>query len=602
MKTSFMVLMILICGLIAGGQTSSAELDLAWSTLLGGSQDDIGSAIALDKRGHLYIAGHTKSVNFPTTPGAFDGTLNGAGDQSDIFIVKLDPSGSGLVYATYLGGSLREDCEDIALDGSNNLCLTGTTWSTDFPVTAGAFDTDFNGGAEQAGDAFVTKLNFMGTGLIYSTYLGGSRDDRANCIALDGAEDIYLAGETRSTDFPVTDGAFSAEYGGGNGDAFVLKLDVSGSVLEYSTFLGGEHTDRGRDIAVDGSGQAYVTGYTYLDDFPTTPGAFDSTYGGTFGDAFVTKFDPQGSRLIYSTRLGGTREEDVSCIALDPAGNTYLAGVTNSYDFPTTSEAHDRTPNHSQESLDGDAFVSKLNPEGSALVYSTYLGGSGLDYIHGIALDAAGSAYLCGSTDQAGPTAFPTTPGAFDSTHNGRPDAFFSQLGPRGSKLVYSTFLGGAQRDRGNDILLDDAGNVFLVGYTESTDFPTISKALRTVHHGLKDVFVARFGAGAVSTEPVAQSGAVPRHYALLPNYPNPFNASTVIRFNLPRDIRVALTIYDTLGRQVRQLANRTLRAGAYTISWNGLDDEGKQMNSGVYFTELKAGSFEEVIKMVMMR
>jgi hypothetical protein len=383
----------------------------------------------------------------------------------------------------------------------------------------------------------------------------------------------------------------------------VAKLHVSGSMLVYSTFLGGVHTDRGRDIAVDKSNYAYVTGYTYLDDFPTTAGAWDSTYSGTFGDAFIAKLDPAGSQMIYSTRLGGSREEDVECIALDPAGHAYVAGVTSSWDFPTTEGAFDRSPNHSQQPLDGDAFVSKLNPAGTDLIYSTYLGGSGLDHVYGICLDLSGSVFLCGQTDIGdSSTLFPTTAAAFDTTHNGRPDAFFSQLDPTGSHLVYSTFLGGNRPDRCNGIVLDGAGNTFLVGYTESHNFPTTSEALRSIHHGLKDVFVTRFGAQQTPTEPVARSGEVPNSYALFQNYPNPFNANTVLRFDIPRDGHVTIKIFDTLGREVRLLTERYLPAGSYNITWRGRDDAGKQMTSGVYFCQLEAGGFEDVVKMVMMR
>jgi hypothetical protein len=272
---------------LLANRTCPAQTDLSWSTLLGGSQNDAGQAIALDEKGYLYVAGQTESPDFPTTPGAFGEHLKGVTGQADIFIVKLDPSGSGLVYATLLGGSLAEDCEDIALDGSNNLCLTGTTWSDDFPTTPGAFDTEYHGGADLAGDVFVVKLNSMGTGLIYSTLLGGSSSDRASAIALDASDNICLTGETRSPDFPVTPGALDITYGGGDGDAFVTKLHVFGNQLIFSTFLGGAHADGGRDIAVDKDGHVFVAGNTELDDFPASPGRWDSTYTASRGEVFI---------------------------------------------------------------------------------------------------------------------------------------------------------------------------------------------------------------------------------------------------------------------------------------------------------------------------
>ncbi len=602
MKTTLLTICLLVFLFAPENHTSAAPTDLAWSTLLGGSGHDWGQAIALDEKGYLYVAGQTASLDFPTTPGAFDAAPPGKSDPSDsrdLFIVKLHPSGSGVVYATLLGGSLAEDLEDIALDGSGNLCLTGTTWSKDFPVTAGALQAGYHGGTEAAGDAFVTKLNAMGTGLIYSTFLGGDKDDRAAGIALDGSENIYLTGQTRSPDFPVTAGAFQPEYGDGDGDGFVTKLDVSGNRLLYSTFLGSSGADRGSGIAVDRSGHAWVAGQTDGNDFPITTAAGDSGREDTRSDAFLAKINPDGKTLAFSTRLGGSRQEESACVAIDPSGCAYLAGRTLSPDFPATEEAFDRSPNHRAGILEGDGFVAKFDAAGNGPIYATHLGGPASDEITGMALDAAGSAYLCGQTEGPG---FPTTAGAFDTAFGGQTEAFFALLDPSGSRLVSSTLLGGRGADRCSDLVLDEAGNAFLTGWTESGDFPIISQALRSDYHGRQDVFVVRFGAAAVSAEPVPQGGSVPNSYALFQNYPNPFNSSTVIRFDLPRDGQVSLKIYDTLGREQRALLNRRQKAGGYTISWDGRDDKGKVLTSGVYFCKIESGGFEDVVKMVMMR
>jgi hypothetical protein len=635
LKKSLVILCLLILLFVPEAHLSAAPTDLNWSTLLGGSQDDVGQAIASDEKGYLYVAGRTASPDFPTTPGAYDasrGAENNPGnptDPADLFIVKLHPSGSGLVYATLLGGSRAEDCGDIALDGSNNLCLTGTTWSNDFPVTAGAFQTEYRGGEEEAqagkasrtrertavgratrgraaadgdiepaGDVFVTKLNAMGTGLIYSSLLGGREGDRAAGIALDGLENIYLTGSTHSSDFPVTEGAFDTEYGG-NGDGFAAKLDVSGQRLLYSTFLGGAGADQGVDIAVDHQGQVWVAATTDGADFPVTASFGDSARTDDPGDAFVAELSPAGSELAFSVRLGGSRREEAACVAIDASGGAYLAGWTNSSDFPATENAFDRSPNHRAGVLEGDGFVARLDATGKDLLYATYLGGPGADHISGMVLDAAGSVYLCGQTEGAG---FPTTVGAFDTSFGGRTDAFFCQLDPAGAHLVYSTLLGGRGPDRCNDLFLDRAGNVFLTGWTESPDFPITSRALRSIHHGRKDIFVARFGAAQMAAEPVPRGGSVPSSYALFQNYPNPFNTSTVIRFDLPRDGRVTLRVFDTLGREKRLLLNRRQKAGGYTIAWDGRDNDGKVLTSGVYFCKIESGGFEDVVKMVMMR
>ena len=283
----------------------------------------------------------------------------------------IDP---GLLYSTYLGGGSFDFGVGIALDGAGSAYLTGYTASADFPTTAGAFDTSFNG----ASDAFVTKLDASGAALGYSTYLGGSEgDDNGLGIALDGAGSAYLTGATGSADFPTTAGAFDTTYNGGY-DGFVTKLDASGAALGYSSYLGGDSFDSGYGIALDGAGSAYLTGETRSRDFPTTVGAFDTSFNGVVTDAFVTKLDPSGAALGYSSYLGGSDTESGgdsgNGIALDGAGNAYLTGETYSADFPTTAGAFDTTFNG-----DYDAFVTKLDASGAALGYSTFLGGGSND-------------------------------------------------------------------------------------------------------------------------------------------------------------------------------------------------------------------------------
>ena len=282
--------------------------------------------------------------------------------------------------------------------------------------------------------------------LAYSTYLGGLSTDDAIGIAVDSAGSAYVTGDTASIGFPTTSDAFDTTLGGsGTYDAFVTKLDANGAGVVYSTFLGGSSHDTGLGIAVDSSGCAYVAGYTASANFPTTPGAFDGTYGGGTYDAFVTKLDPGGAALLYSTYLGGGQGvsqnagfDVASGIAVDHAGNAFVTGLTYSSDFPITPGAFDTT------FAGGDVFVTKLLASGSALAYSTYLGGSANDAGNGIAVDSAGSAYVTGSTASSN---FPTTPGAFDVTRGGGIfDAFVTKLAASGAALVYSTYLGGSQR------------------------------------------------------------------------------------------------------------------------------------------------------------
>jgi hypothetical protein len=305
------------------------------------------------------------------------------------------------------------------VDVSGSAYVTGTTGSTDFPITPNAFQTTSGGSA----DAFVSKLNAAGSALLYSTYLGGSGNNAGpgvfpplylSGIAVDASGNAYVTGTTYSTDFPVTQNAFQTTSAG-SADAFVSKLNATGSALLYSTYLGGIGDDYGFGLAVDTSGNTYVTGGTLSVDFPTTPGAFQTTFGG-YIDAFVTKLNDTGSALAYSTYLGGSANDAGSGVAVNASGSAYVAGYTYSSDFPTTPGAF-QTSLHPYQ----DAFVSKLNAAGSALVYSTYLGGNGAwqslgDQGNGIAVDDSGSAYVTGYTASSD---FPTTPGAFQTVFGG---------------------------------------------------------------------------------------------------------------------------------------------------------------------------------------
>jgi hypothetical protein len=401
---------------------NAAGSRLAYSTFLGGRDLDFGESIAVDGSGRAYVTGQTSSADFPTTTGAFDTFVN---DLGDAFVTKLSASGSALAYSTFVGGTNFDEGLGIAVDGSGRAHVTGQTRSADYPTTSGAFDTFFNDGGEPPADAFVTKLNASGSRLAYSTFLGGTNFDVGLGIAvLDGR--AYVMGSTTSPDYPTTTGAFDTSFNSGVGDvdAFVTKLNASGSELAYSTFLGGGTNDEGgADIAVDGNGRAYVTGFTRSTDFPRTTGAFDISLDGA-QDAFVTKLNASGSALVYSTYLGGTSSEWGESIAVDGSGRAYVTGSTFSADYPTTTGAFDTSFNGDNERE--DAFVTKFNASGSALVYSTYLGGTNSDTGFGIAV-RDGRAYVAGRTEGVeGSSDFPTTPGAFDTTFGPSSNTFSS--------------------------------------------------------------------------------------------------------------------------------------------------------------------------------
>jgi hypothetical protein len=439
---------------------------LVYSTFLGGSAFGQSTDVAVDAAGNAYVTGDTDSTDFPTTPGAFQPTYRGS--FADAFVSKLNPSGTALVYSTFLGGSSDEEGNGIAVDAAGNAYVTGYTRSTDFPITPGAFQPSRPGSQSP----FVSKLNPTGTALVYSTFLGGSSNVNVGTrIAADAAGNAYVTGYTLSPDFPTTPGAFQPTFRGDE-DAFVSKMNASGTALVYSTFLGGSGLAEGFGIAVDAASNAYVTGENASSDFPTTQGAFQPTFGGN-ADAFVSKLNPSGAALVYSTFLGGSSFDEGLGIAVDAASNAYVTGGTDSSNFPTTPGAIQPTFRGGLQ----DAFVSKLNPSGAALVYSTFLGGSTLDTGDDIAVDAAGSAYVTGRTQSAD---FQTTPGAVQPTFRGGPqDAFVSKLNPSGAALVYSTFLGGSGFDEGFGIALDASASAYVSGQTNSADFPTTPGAFQ---------------------------------------------------------------------------------------------------------------------------
>jgi len=396
----------------------------------------------------------------------------------------IDPE---LVYSTFLGGS-DTDSEgyaksNLAVDGAGNAYVTGYTPSSDFPTTPGAFDTSYN--HYGTSDAFVVKVNAAGTGLAYGTFLGGFSFESGHAIAVDGAGNAYVTGSTGSYDFPTTPGAFDTSHDYGNWDAFVVKLNAAGTGLAYGTFLGGDDDDDSYGIAVDGAGNAYVTGYTRSSDFPTTPGAFDTSCGtdgncSGYSHAFVVKMNAAGTGLAYGTFLGGSNSDHGYAIAVDGAGNAYVTGSTSSYDFPTTPGAFDRSCGTDGNCSDySDAFVVKMNTDGTGLAYGTFLGGSGDDQGFAIAVDGVGNAYVTGSTYSYD---FPTTPGAFDRSYNGGDlgDAFVAKVNAAGTGLAYGTFLGGRSSDWGRAIAVDGAGNAYVTGYTSSYDFPTTPGAFDT--------------------------------------------------------------------------------------------------------------------------
>jgi photosystem II stability/assembly factor-like uncharacterized protein len=381
-------------------QPAAHDPVLAFSTYFGRGLIPFLNGIAVDSSGNTYVAGSTSLTDFPTTPGAFQTSYAGkdAGNGADVFVTKFGPDGS-LIYSTYLGGSEHEQALGIAVDSSGNAYITGLTYGKDFPTTPGAFRTNFVNFAA----VFLTKLNAAGTGLVYSTFLesgDGFGPGLPAGIAVDSSGNTYLTGYSSGSTYAT--GSQQIGPGGGDNDVFVTKVNSTGTAIVYNTHVGGNGKDEGNSVAVDASGNAYVTGWTISTDFPTTPNAFKARHREPLiAEPFVAKVNSSGTALIYSTLLGGSGGEG-SGIAVDSSGQAYVAGTTSSTDFPTTPGAFQRIYGGGQT----DAFITKLNGDGSSLVYSTYIGGGAQDDCAGISIDGSGNAYIVGSTTS---NSFPVT-------------------------------------------------------------------------------------------------------------------------------------------------------------------------------------------------
>jgi Abnormal spindle-like microcephaly-assoc'd, ASPM-SPD-2-Hydin/Beta-propeller repeat/Cep192 domain 4 len=383
-----------------------------------------------------------------------------------------------LSYSTYLGGSGKDEAHAIAVDASGSAYVVGTTASADFPV-ANALQTKINRTLPSDTDAFVTKLSPDGTSLVYSTFLGGTRGEEGNSVGVDSQGNVYVGGETGSSDFPISKAAIQTKLKGGTyyGDGFIAKIDSTGSALLYSTYFGGSGDDSVNALATDSSGDAYIAGVTTSSDLFTTSGSPQTRYADN-GDAFVAEINPQGTGAVYSTYLGGGGYDYANSIAVDSTGSAYVAGTTDSLDFPTTPGAY-----QGWLSKDGrNAFITKIKPLGAGLAYSTYLGGSGNgtsggntgEVAYGIAVDTQGDAYVAGATNS---TDFPSV----NPIQIGRPvywstmQAFVTKLHPAGCGLVYSTRLGGFFYSSGTGIAVDPGGDAYVTGWTDDFEFPVLN-------------------------------------------------------------------------------------------------------------------------------
>lgn len=556
-------------------QTKPLIIDpIVYSTYLGGIGVDYGNAIAVDASGSVYVCGTTGSTNFPTTT-PISGTYQSNGD---VFVAKINPAGSALVYSTYLGGADLDEGFGIAVDASGSAYIAGDTDSPNFPRVNPI--QSFNGGGF---DVFVARLNASGSALVYSTTLGGSGDDGAysllgqsSMIAVDSAGNAVITGFTASNNFPIANAYQRAPGGQFQVDAFVTKLNPTGTTLIFSTYLGGTGLDIGIAVAMDASGNVYITGSTASKDFPLKNAAQGSYGGGSVcgtlpcTDAFVTEFTASGSDIVYSTYLGGSANDEGHGIAVDASGNTYVTGYSVSGNFPVLN------PFQKLSAGGDEAFVTKFRPGGSML-YSSYLGGTDRDRGLAIAVDNAGNVYVAGRTASQN---FPVVNS--EQVAGGDFDGFISIVNPSGTALLYSTYLGGLAYDSINSIAVDSAGNVYVTGNTESSNFPTRNPLQRT------------FGSLCVSASGQSACNDDAFVTKLIPTLTNPLSNP------LPVITSISPSSAVTGGPAFTLVVNGSNFVTASVVRWNGSDrttkfDQSTQLEASILASDIQAAGTAQV-------
>ena len=574
----------------------------------------------------------------------------------------LTKSGT-LIASTFLGGTNTDgeiySCINRNQDGY--VYVTGVTASMNFPVTSEAFDQDYNGGGT---DVFVSKFSSDLSNLLASTYLGGEADEYSTSIIFDKFGNVIIAGATGSRIFPCTPGAYDTSYNGNpNGlgldrDVFVAKFSNDLSELLACTYLGGYDQDGGwyTNLTIDTLGRIYVGSATYSSDFPTTPGAYDSTIN-FVNDVFVSVFNNQLNQLITSTLIGSSGWDACYDIKLDASGHIYICGIAGGPDFPTTPGAYQQNFVYY-----GDTFISEFNNGLSDLLASTYLGGSNIETAYGLVFDQTGNVIVAGKTESWD---FPVTPESYDSLFNGNSDIFISRLNSALTNLLCSTYLGGWYYDAfyGLDLSIDNLENIYVASGSSSPDFPVTSQAYDNTFNGDQDVIISKLdlnlgrliastfigaddedyavdikyndnsvlvtGQTWSSGYPCTQeafdtsynytgdlfiteiddelSGLITEipsnendfqyNFKLYANYPNPFNPVTIIKYYVPMTSNISLIIYDFLGREIQTLVNKEKVTGTYTVKFDGTN-----FASGVYFCVMKSANFIDTKKLVLIK
>lgn len=562
------------------------------STFLGGSNtdDDYEPSIAVDKSGNIYITGYTWSSNFPTTTGAYNENFNGG--NTDRFVAKFDPDLQNLLASTYIGGLGNEFGMGLQVSNNGHVYIAGYTNSSDFPVTSGSYDETYNGGT----DVFISILDSNLTTLISSSYIGGSDDEGYQWpridLAVDSSNSIYIAGLTKSVNYPCTTGAFDSTYAGGSvgGDAFISKFDADLTTLLGSTYLGGNMDEWRVSVTVDKNQDLYICGETSSSNFPTTQNAFDVGFNGG-SDIFISKFTNDLSTLSSSTFFGSNSYEEALAIRLNNSGSVYIAGYTMSSTFPITSGVYGPTYNGGER----DAYIAKFNSGLSSLLASTFIGGNNKDTGEDIVIGENGNIYFTGVTQSSN---FPVTPNAYNESFNGAMDAFVSKLDSNLLILSASTFAGGTGSEKGQAIVLDENSNIYIVGQTASIDFPITHNAFDTTYNGgSNDCYIMKFDS-SLSAIPTSIE-ELKRHSKTIDIFPNPFNKSVEIKYCMEETSRVTLKIFNLYGQEIRMLSYGFQHPGDKSITWDGKDSNDMEVPSGIYYCSLNIKNTISIKKII---
>lgn len=449
----------------------SLEFQCSFSTLYGGNLNDNVEDMEIDSQNNIIIVGYTQSANLPVE-NAYQENFGGSWDA---YIAKFDSTGKSLIFASYLGGYDFDSAGEIAIDNEDNLYVTGTTFSSNFPITNAKYP--YRNGTS---DAFVTKFNPMGE-VIFSTYLGGSDEDFSYGCDFDLNNNLIITGHTKSDDFPVTSDAFDSTFGGEE-DSFLLILSEDGKTIEYSTYLGGSDLDMGSCSLLNKNNEIIAIGITASNDFVITEDAFQKNLNG-IEDIFVSVFNSSDYSLIYSTYFGGNGEEITFDVVEDLFGNVFIAGQTSSTDLPLGLN-----PTQNHYGGNGDGFITKFNHQDLSFNFSLYIGGSHTDSIPNISIDNQDNVLISGTTSSED---FSITFNAYQSSLGGGEDVFISIVQPNDQSILYSTFLGGESNDNGMSISADNLGNIIVVGNTLSSDFPITSAYQSEKNSG--DIFISKF-------------------------------------------------------------------------------------------------------------